>query len=200
MKGKKTVHVRASTADTKRVTLAITVDTSGKMLPPMLIFKGVTNGCIANREFGMYPDHGHYGCQKKAWMDEEMMHKWIDLVLVPWRQMTTPDIVPLLILDTYRVHMMGTVVNRIQSLGIEVIHIPPGCTYLWQPVDIGINKMIKCGMQEKWEHWMLEGDGIVNGAAKEPSRKLVAEWLVDIYNNIPGSRSNGEECMDEKRV
>ena len=48
MKGKKTVHVRASMADTKRVTLAVTVDASGKMLPPMLIFKGATNKRIAN--------------------------------------------------------------------------------------------------------------------------------------------------------
>jgi hypothetical protein len=46
--------------------------------------------------------------------------------------------------------------------------------------------MIKCGMQEKWEDMMLEGEGILNGAAKEPSRKLVVEWLVDVYSNIPG--------------
>jgi hypothetical protein len=130
MKGKKTVHICASMADTKRVTLTVTVDASGKMLQPMLIFKGTTNGRIVNREFGMYPDHGHYGCQKKAWMDKEMMHKWIDPVLVPWRQTTTPGVVPLLILNAYRVHMMGTIVNQIKSLGIEVIHIPPGCTYL----------------------------------------------------------------------
>jgi hypothetical protein len=31
----------------------------------------------------MFPEGGHYVCQKKAWMDEEMMNKWIDLVLVP---------------------------------------------------------------------------------------------------------------------
>lgn len=184
MKGTKTVHVRSSTADTKRVTLAVTVDAAGKMLPPMLIFKGTPNGRIANREFGTYPERGHYACQKKAWMDEEMMHKWIDLVLIPWKETTTPGVVPLLILDAYRVHMMGTVVNRVQSLGIEVIHIPPGCTYLCQPVDVGINKVIKCGMREKWEDWMLEGDGIVDGVAKEPSRKLVAEWLVDVYTNM----------------
>ncbi len=117
-------------------------------------------------------------------MDEEMMHKWIDLVLIPWKETTMPGVVPLLILDAYRVHMMGTVVNRVQSLGIEVIHIPPGCTYLCQPVDVGINKVIKCVMHEKWEDWMLEGDGIVDGVAKEPSRKLVAEWLVDVYTNM----------------
>ena len=33
---------------------------------------------------------------------------------------------------------------------------------------------------------MLEGEGSVNGAAKEPLRKLVAEWRVDVYSNIPG--------------
>jgi hypothetical protein len=50
--------------------------------------------------------------------------------------------------------MMGTVVNRIQSLGIELGHIPPGCSYFCQPVDVGINKTIKRGMQEKWENMM----------------------------------------------
>ncbi len=50
--------------------------------------------------------------------------------------------VPLLVLDAYRIHMMGSVVNRIQSLGIEVQHIPAGCTYLCQPVDVGINDPI----------------------------------------------------------
>ena len=33
---------------------------------------------------------------------------------------------------------------------------------------------------------MLDGKGIVNGVDKEPSRKMVAEWLLDVYKNIPG--------------
>ena len=32
---------------------------------------------------------------------------------------------------------------------------------------------------------MTDGGGIVNRRAKEPSRKQVAEWLVDAYTNIP---------------
>ena len=66
------------------------------------------------------------------------------------------------------------------------MHIPAGCTYLCQPVDVGINKSIKTRMREKWENWMITGDGIVNDVAKEPSRRLVAEWLVDVYMNLPG--------------
>ena len=42
--GKKTVHIRKSTNDTKRATLALTVTASGKMIRPMLIFKGTANG------------------------------------------------------------------------------------------------------------------------------------------------------------
>jgi hypothetical protein len=49
-KGARTVHVRALTTDTKRVTLAVTVEASGRMLPPLLIFKGAANGKIAKNE------------------------------------------------------------------------------------------------------------------------------------------------------
>jgi hypothetical protein len=35
-------------------------------------------------------------------------------------------------------------------------------------------------MRHNWEDWMIEGDRIVYGAAKEPSRKLVAKWVLDV--------------------
>ena len=45
--------------------------------------------------------------------------------------------------------------------------------------------------------WMVMGDGIVNGIVKEPSQKLVAEWLVDVYTNLPAKR---EKCLDEDGI
>ncbi len=122
-------------------------------------------------------------------MNEDKMHEWIDVVLAPWKAARDEQNMggdpPLLILDAYRVHQMGSVVNRIQMLGIEVIHIPAGCTYLCQPIDIGINKPIKCRLREKWEQWMTEGEGVTDGKAREPSRQMVAEWLVDVYSKLP---------------
>ena len=47
-----------------------------------------------------------------------------------------------------------------------------------------INKSIKSGLREKWEDWMIERDGIVEGAAKESSSKLVTGWLVDVYKTF----------------
>ena len=117
-------------------------------------------------------------------MDEVMMHKWIDLVLILWENSRDPGVIPVLILDAYRVHMMGSVVNRIQSLGIEVQHIPAGCTYLCQPVDVGINCPIKKEMTYQWEEWMVTGGGVTAGVAKTPSRAQVSEWINGAYKAI----------------
>ncbi len=184
LRGTKTIHVRSSTSDTKRATLAATVTGSGKLLKPFLIFKGKTDGRIAQRELQTFPEDCIYACQEKAWMDAKMMNQWIDSVLIPWKDSREPGVVPLLILDAYRVHMMGSIVNRIQSLGIEVQHIPGGCTWLCQPIDVGINRSIKKEMTEQWEKWMFNGGGVVDGVAKEPTRKLVAEWIIGAYRNI----------------
>jgi hypothetical protein len=58
-KGTRTIHILASTTDTKQVTLAAMVDASGQMLPPMLIFKGASNRRITNCEFATYPNCRH---------------------------------------------------------------------------------------------------------------------------------------------
>ena len=39
--------------------------------------------------------------------------------------------------------MMALVVEAVQELGVEVEHIPGGCTGLCQPVDVGVNKPFK---------------------------------------------------------
>ena len=83
MKGKKTIHARASTMDTKHVTIATTITASVRVLAPFLIFKRRPSGQILMHEFSTYPNAGKYACQEKVWMDEKKMHEWIDVVLKP---------------------------------------------------------------------------------------------------------------------
>ena len=78
------------------------------------------------------------------------------LGVVPWKNTQDPEVVPLLVLDAYRLHMMGSIVNHIQALGIGVQHIPAGSTYLCQPLDVGIYRSIKKEMTEQWEEWMMD--------------------------------------------
>ena len=76
------IHVHSSTTDMTQVMHVVTVYASRKMLSPILIFMGATNAFIATHECIMFPDHGHYTCQKKAWVDKGMMNRLIDLVII----------------------------------------------------------------------------------------------------------------------
>jgi hypothetical protein len=86
-------------------------------------------------------------------MDESKMNEWIGAILQPWkanRDKNNPSVKPLiLVLDAYRVHQMDSVINWIQLMVIEAIHILAGCTYLCQPIDIGINKSVKSHLCQK---------------------------------------------------
>ena len=72
-------------------------------------------------------------------MDETVILAQVAQVLQPYVDTAPEDIIPILIIDSYRCHMMTSVVQKIQELGEEIKHIPGGCTSLCQPVDAGFN-------------------------------------------------------------
>ena len=117
----------------------------------------------------------YYACQENAWMDEQVMLMWVEKVLKPYVKSAPEGIVPLFLLDSYHCHMMASVVNEIQDLGVEVEHIPGSCTYLCQPVDIGINKPHKKHMRCQWEIWMIS-EGMVKGTTSPPTREQIVNW------------------------
>jgi DDE superfamily endonuclease len=73
---------------------------------------------------------------------------------------------------------MSSVVSKIQELGVEVNHIPGGCTGLTQPVDVGINKPLKNRIRHKWEEYMLT-EGLLHNRTKPPTRQQLAKWCID---------------------
>jgi hypothetical protein len=73
------------------------------------------------------------------------------------------------------------------ELGIEVIHIPGGCTGLCQPLDVGANKPFKHFLHDLWEEGMmdmLDKEGEICYA----TRKEVAEWTTIAYWQMVGSK------------
>ncbi len=156
--------------------MAVMITGDGTVLPSMIIFMGKHNGRIARSEFTTYPAGHHYRCQEAAWMDEQVMLAWVEEVLAPHVAMAPEDIIPLLILDSYRCHMMASVVSKIQELGVEVMHIPGGCTSLCQPVDVGFNKPFKSLVRKMWINWMI-AEVFQEGTTSLPTRRNVAVWV-----------------------
>lgn len=185
-RGSRTVNVRASSGSTIRITAAVTVTAAGGRLPLLIVYKGKPNGRIA-RDFKDptkgYPVDCFYACQDRAWMDKVVMLDWVDQVLKPYVETAPPGVVPLLFLDSYKCHLLTEVVGKIQDLGVEVQHIPGGCTGLTQPVDVGINKPLKNEIRHNWEKFMLE-EGLLQDRTQPPTRQVVAKWCIDALKNM----------------
>ncbi len=132
-----------STNDTCRVTVAATITASGDQLAPFVIFKGSPTGRIAWEQAPTYDHTSIYDRQKNVWMDERVMLRWVDEVIEPYVA-TAPEVLFL--------SFFWTVTNdKITKLGVEVIHIPGGCTGLVQPLDVGYNRPFKVRIRKKWQ-------------------------------------------------
>jgi hypothetical protein len=100
-------------------------------------------------------------------MDEGVMIAWVDKVLKPYVADAPNHIIPLLILNSYRCHMMASVVTRIQELGIEFKHIPGGS---------GFNKTFKDRVQRQWMSWIIS-EGVIHGTMSPPKRHDIVGWV-----------------------
>jgi hypothetical protein len=121
-------------------------------------------------------------------MDEAIMTQWIDKVLSPFCEAKPVGIEPILFLDSYRCHMMGTIVKKIQDLGIQVEHIPAGCTSICQPVDVGVAKLLKDRVRRRHSTWKIQQcDGAVPEPFNPPSRSHLASWVLEALQDPPRS-------------
>ena len=111
----KTIHIRTSTNDTKRVTVGVTIMADSTLSPSTLVHKEKPNGHIATKEFpsGVYPATHFYKCEEAAWMDEAVMIAWVNEVLALYVTTAPDHVAPVLILDMYRCHMMASVVQDV---------------------------------------------------------------------------------------
>ena len=100
---------------------------------------------------------------------------------------------------------MSSVVHAIQDLGIEVEHIPGGCTGLVQPLDVGVNKPLKNRIRRKWEEYMLE-EGLAMTVSKPPTRQQMATWITECLDDLSeyivkaAWRRNGYSYFPQEQV
>ena len=112
-RGACTINMCTGTDDSKRCTVALTMSASGEMLTPMVAFKGARYGRIATRKIRDHPQGMKYAMQLKAWFDEVTMLNWVDNALKPYATTAPVEIIPILFLDSFKVHLIGSVANAI---------------------------------------------------------------------------------------
>ena len=140
-KGKCTISIPFGGSSSMRFTLCFLVALDGTKLPLFVIFKGKPNGNIEKALPSMIPA-GMLGCtQSKAWCDEHATLKWYDSV---WKlSISDYDAESGLLLDSYKVCTMESLMERMTNDKTEQFLIPGNCTSVLHPCDVGVNKPLK---------------------------------------------------------
>jgi hypothetical protein len=147
VKGKKTMKVRTTGLEKRHITVVLSCMASGGLLPLMIIFKGKTIRCIK----GLKATPGVLiAYQKKAWMDGEVMLRWIDGVWNKSCQHNQPGGESILVMDSLSGHLTNSVMEKLRTNSVHSIIVPGGCTSILQPLDVSFNKPFKAILKRLW--------------------------------------------------
>ena len=144
-RGASYVQTRTGFSRIDRATVVLSVASNGEKLSPLVIFKGSESGrisCEFRRMTNPYPVGIHYMTNRNAWMTEQAMLQWIQMIFMPFARIHGTE-KTCLVIDSFQVHKTENVKRALSDNRIQVIFIPGGMTSDLQPLDVGINGPFK---------------------------------------------------------
>eukprot|EP00474_Spongospora_subterranea_P006971 CRZ07429.1 hypothetical protein [Spongospora subterranea] len=180
-RGVKSVSVRG-TGCSQRATVLLGVSMDGEKLPPFIVFTGTRNGRVIREVTGDvgirgFPTDVVMTVQKKAWVDNEVMLEWIEKVWRPWVASKFFDY-SYLIMDCFKVHMQGNILDALASCKTEAEFVVAGYTSKLQVLDVGVNRPFKVYLSDEFNKF------VIDNPAKNPSRQHVAMWISHAWKNL----------------
>ena len=118
--------------------------------------------------------------QENAWMDANLMIKYIDYFNSNRSRAPT-----MLVYDSFRGHLEESVKKKFHDSNIDLAVISGGLTSICQPLDVAINKPFKDNLRKEWHLWMANG-----GAGKTAAGNLRRAKYSDVCNWVKRSWEN----------
>lgn len=155
-------QVPALGMDEKRAfTLVPSISASGELLPMQAIYGGKTAVSCPNGKADRYAEAKKLGCQflpsktDTYWSTHETMHSLVNDVIAPYfegkkKKLGLPSSQrSIWKIDCWSVHKSESFRNWMKKHHptIIIIFVPGGCTGLWQPLDVGLQRIMKQSMK-----------------------------------------------------
>ena len=157
--GKATMATRGAAAvsingltDKRNITVTFVVSLAGEFLPLQIIYGGKTKASLP-RGF-KFPDGFCLTQNPKHWSNEKETLKLIDEVINPYvvrkrAELQSPSTQQaLLIWDVFKGQMTATVLEKLESLHIQLVAVPANMTHVFQPLDLTVNGSAKKYMRK----------------------------------------------------
>eukprot|EP01022_Parablepharisma_sp_SALTPOND_P015511 TRINITY_DN2199_c0_g3_i1.p1 TRINITY_DN2199_c0_g3~~TRINITY_DN2199_c0_g3_i1.p1 ORF type:complete len:520 (-),score=38.77 TRINITY_DN2199_c0_g3_i1:178-1737(-) len=192
IKGAKTVTLTQTQAGQTRITMVLAVASDGSKLPPLLIFRGEF-GKKLQKQLQKVPivasKRVYAICDKTAWNNSEAMGYWVQTV---WNSFNRNMKNNLLIMDDYSVHKTAEVMAKLATCRTYPCLIPGGMTRLLQPLDVGVNHIVK---QELRNMFALDTVEREEKPTLDELRTNLIRWVDEIWNS-PESKVTAEKIKN----
>lgn len=202
-KGKQFVSKLQLGDEKRRVTCVLTATANGAILRPMIIYNQKE---ILNLESEDFHSNPLFCWSKNGWMDADLMIIWFKKILLPYVKKRRT----LLILDRFRAHISKKFEDELLSHdNIDFVLIPPGLTYLLQPLDVSVNKSFKVKVRNEWIEWLslsrlkilaLKQDQRSKNQAEQPDQNNEEMEIVDSSKKEEESKCPRSETNEIKAI
>ena len=118
------------------VTVIEAINAAGEALPSMIIWKGkhLNSGWLPAET----PKDWHFGTSENGWTSNELELRWLMEVFEPQIRKTASNKQRLLIIDGHGSHIQAKFIAHCMENGIDLLVMPPHCSHLLQPLDVGV--------------------------------------------------------------
>jgi len=142
IKGSDNAKINVNGNEKEGITTTLIINASGSILKPIITAKGKTSLSLKkykldNNVVGTYSNNG--------WMNGGIMK-----ILLKMINNKTSNKKACLLLDQHPSHTTTFVKEYALKKKIELIYVPKGYTYKYQPLDVGINGIIKQKSKALW--------------------------------------------------
>ncbi|KAG3238119.1 hypothetical protein PI124_g16911 [Phytophthora idaei] len=178
--GARHVVLKSTGFASMRVPAVLAVSASGRKLPPLIVGKGARQDGAIERIGNAYVTN-----QKRAWVDSQLLIKWLDLVFPPILDPSTPG--KAVVWDSMRAHTSKVVTARFAKKNVQMLVVPGGLTPYVQAGDIGIYKSFKDKLSSIIDEWKSSDrvEYAKGGNPKQPPVNDVIEWVQSAWKAVP---------------
>lgn len=123
------------------ITVLECIDGAHNALPPMIIFKAQnTNTSWIPKDT---PLNWHFSTSNSGWTSNSHRFEWLHKVFEPELRKKSGNRPRMLIMDGHSSHITGNMIALCIENNIDLLILPPHCSHLLQPLDVGVYGPLK---------------------------------------------------------
>ena len=197
-RGVRSLHEVGGGTGREHITIHICCSASGQRLPPFVLYKGKN---MYQRWMQGGPAGCVYGASESGWMDGTNFLSWFRKLFLPAVGHLTSTGPVYLFMDGHHSHVSLELIRTAKEANVKLFCLPPNCTHILQPLDVGVFSPLKKTWQKILKEWKLETRGA--NVSKEDFPSLIAQLYAQSLTPaqcISGFRACGISPLSREAV